>query len=94
MVGDEWISRDIGFQMTGAAERKEREPKFVLEGVPSHTQSHFMTLRQESAGQKSEGNGPIDIMNVRRKIFMRVYTEGFVCHSGQLETYSAVNRTR
>jgi len=33
MVGDERISRSIEFQMTGAAERKEREPKLVLEGV-------------------------------------------------------------
>jgi hypothetical protein len=33
MVGEEWISSGIEFQMEGAAERKEREPKLVLDGV-------------------------------------------------------------
>jgi len=33
MVGDKRISRSIEFEMTGAAERKEREPKLVLDGV-------------------------------------------------------------
>jgi len=33
MVGDVRNARDIEFQMTGAAERKEREPKLVLDGV-------------------------------------------------------------
>jgi len=33
MVGEKHISRGIEFQMTGAAERKEREPKLVLDGV-------------------------------------------------------------
>jgi len=33
MVGDVRIARGNEFQMTGAAERKEREPKLVLDGV-------------------------------------------------------------
>jgi len=33
MVGDVRIARGIEFQMTGAAERKEREPMLVLDGV-------------------------------------------------------------
>ena len=33
MVGDVRIARGIEFQMTGAAERKEREPKLVVDGV-------------------------------------------------------------
>jgi len=33
MVGDVWIARSIEFQMTGATERKEREPKLVVDGV-------------------------------------------------------------
>jgi len=33
MVGDVRIARGIEFQMTGAAEPKEREPKLVLDGV-------------------------------------------------------------
>jgi len=33
MVGYGRISRDIEFQMTGAAKRKEREPKLVLDVV-------------------------------------------------------------
>jgi len=33
MVGDVRIARSIEFQMTRAAERKEREPKLVLDGV-------------------------------------------------------------
>jgi len=33
MVGDVRIARGNEFQMTEAAERKEREPKLVLDGV-------------------------------------------------------------
>jgi len=33
MVGDVRIARSIEFQMTGATEQKEREPKLVLDGV-------------------------------------------------------------
>jgi len=33
MVGDERFLRGIEFKMTGAAERKEREPTLVLDGV-------------------------------------------------------------
>jgi len=33
MVEDVWIARGIEFQMTGVAERKDREPKLVLDGV-------------------------------------------------------------
>jgi len=33
MVGDVRIEWGIEFQMTGAAERKEREPKLMLDGV-------------------------------------------------------------
>jgi len=33
MVRDVQIARGIELQMTGAAERKEREPKLVLDGV-------------------------------------------------------------
>jgi len=33
MVGDERISSGIEFQMTGAAEQKEREPKLVLDAM-------------------------------------------------------------
>jgi len=31
-------------------------------------------------------------MNVRRKIWRRVCIEGFMCHGGQLEANSVVNR--
>jgi len=48
-VGDVRIARGIEFQMTGAAEQKEREPKLVLDGEG-----------QESAGLRSEENGLID----------------------------------
>jgi len=47
IVGDEWISSGIAFQMTGAAERKEREPKLVLVGVE---------WSGDIAGQRSEEN--------------------------------------
>jgi len=33
MVGDVRIASGFEFQMTGAAERKEREPKLVVDGV-------------------------------------------------------------
>jgi len=33
MVTDVRIARGSEFQMTGAAERREREPKLVLDGV-------------------------------------------------------------
>jgi len=33
IVGEEHISSDIEFPLTGAAERKDREPKLVLYGV-------------------------------------------------------------
>jgi len=33
MVGDVRIARGIEFQMTGAAKRKERELKLVVDGV-------------------------------------------------------------
>jgi len=33
MVGDKRISMGVEFQMTGAAERKEREPKLLLDGL-------------------------------------------------------------
>jgi len=33
MAGDVRIARGIEFQMTGTAERKEREPKLVLDGM-------------------------------------------------------------
>jgi hypothetical protein len=33
MVGDVRIARGIEFQLTGAAERKEQEPKLVVDGV-------------------------------------------------------------
>jgi len=33
MVGNVRIARGIEFQMIGAAERKEQEPKLVLDGV-------------------------------------------------------------
>jgi len=33
MMGDVLIGRGIEFQMTGAAERKEREPKLMVAGV-------------------------------------------------------------
>jgi len=33
MVADVRIARGSEFQMTGAAEQKEREPKLVLDGV-------------------------------------------------------------
>jgi len=32
MTGDERVSKSIEFQITGAAERNEREPKLVLGG--------------------------------------------------------------
>jgi len=49
IVGDVRISRGIEFKMTGAAERKEQEPKLVLDDKG-----------QESAGQRSEGNELVD----------------------------------
>jgi len=33
MVADVRIARGSEFQVTGAAEQKERDPKFVLDGV-------------------------------------------------------------
>jgi len=33
MVGDERISKVFEFKITGAAERKERKPKLMLDGV-------------------------------------------------------------
>jgi len=47
MVGDEPISI-IEFQMTGAAERKEREPKLVLDGV--RTKKCWSKERRERTG--------------------------------------------
>jgi len=49
LVGAERIARFIEFQMTGAAERKEREPKLVMD---------------EGAGQRGEENGLLMITNV------------------------------
>jgi hypothetical protein len=48
MEEDEWIWGGIEFQMKGAAERKEREPKFVLFEVGG---------RGDSAGRRSAENG-------------------------------------
>jgi len=33
MAGDQWISTDNEFKMTGATERKKRGPKLVLDGL-------------------------------------------------------------
>jgi len=49
MVGDVRIARGIELQLTGAAERKEREPKLC-----------WMEWGQESGGQRSKANGLID----------------------------------
>ena len=48
MVGEERISRGIGFQMAGAEQRKERELKLMLDGVG-----------KDSAGQRSGENGQV-----------------------------------
>ena len=46
MVGEERISRGIGFQMAGAEQRKERELKLMGWG-------------KDSAGQRSGENGQV-----------------------------------
>jgi len=56
MVGDEWISRSVEFQMTRAAERKEREPHLLPDSVGTR-----------SAGQRSEGNKPVDDSECEKK---------------------------
>jgi len=81
-VGDVRIARGIEFQMKGAAERKEREPKLVLDGVGS---------RKCWSEEKIERTDCM-IANVRSEILRRVCTEGFICDGGKFETYSAVNR--
>jgi len=45
MVADVRIARGSEFQMTGAAKRKEREPKFVLDGVG--TRNCWSEVRRE-----------------------------------------------
>jgi len=42
MVADVRIARGSEFQMTGAAERKERESKLVLDGVGTRNKSKFI----------------------------------------------------
>jgi len=49
MVGDVRIARGIEFQMTGAAERKERELRLVVDGVGTR-----------NCWLRSEENGLID----------------------------------
>jgi len=55
MVEDEWLSRGNEFQMTGTAERKERDPKLKLE------------KEQESTGHKNEGNEPVSDNECEKK---------------------------
>jgi len=64
MAEDEQISRGIEFQMTGAAERKEREPTLVLDGVG--TKMFWSEWRRQR----------LMIMNVRRKILRSVSYRG------------------
>jgi len=81
MVRDVLIARGIEFQMTGAAEWKERGPKLVQD-VPAGWQS---------AGQRSEENGLVDDSECI-DILKRVCKKGFICYGGKFETYAAVNR--
>ena len=48
MVGYTRIARGIELQITGAAERKEREPKFVVDGV--ETKKCWSEERRERTG--------------------------------------------
>jgi len=48
VVRDERISRGNEFQIIGAAERKEREPKYMLDGVG--TRKYWSEERRERTG--------------------------------------------
>jgi len=67
--------------MTGAIARKELDTKLVLDEVGTR-----------SAGLRRKGTNCLMIMNVVRKILMRICIDGFICYGGQLEINSAVNR--
>jgi len=75
--------RGIEFQMTGTAERKEREPKLVLDGG---RRSKKVLIRGAKRANR------MMIVNVRRNILRRVCLERFICYRGKLETNSSVNR--
>jgi len=71
----------VEFQMTASVEQKERDPKFVLDGV-------------EKINCGLKGTNRLMMMNIRRKILRRVCIYGFICYAygGKLETNSSVNR--